>query len=267
LPLVPLDPLMQAYFFRMRMLARGTCDPRRIREEAQTLSGCFFDENKENMGIEAWAQRLVFAAIAQVYYTRSVAILIVELLDDVKATSEELSDDLRAALVKIVSAAFRCSWDQTELNLLDGFTGLDPINQMFELMRSHLLSIVALAGDLYALGVLPATDMCQMALLLVYDLRTLTHTRALHLLLLRASTGAQQTLPVSLLRLWREHLVCLARGWGVFSVRDVTRRWLIEICNVLDYMGCDERKAAGWKASAQHRRDVALSHDVLSSLL
>lgn len=244
---------MQAYFFRMRMLARGTCDPRRIREEAQTLSGCFFDENKENMGIEAWAQRLVFAAIAQVYYTRSVAILIVELLDDVKATSEELSDDLRAALVKIVSAAFRCSWDQvrtilltcampnvrtylriqTELNLLDGFTGLDPINQMFELMRSHLLSIVALAGDLYALGVLPATDMCQMALLLVYDLRTLTHTRALHLLLLRASTGAQQTLPVSLLRLWREHLVCLARGWGVFSVRDVTRRWLIVSASTL----------------------------------
>ena len=98
---------------------------------------------------------------------------------------------------------------------------------MFELMRSHLLGIAAFSGDLYALGVLPATDMCQMASMLVYDLRTLTHTRALHLLLLRAGTGARQHLPASLLRLWRERLVCLARGWGVFFVSDVTRRWLI----------------------------------------
>lgn len=32
-------------------------------------------------------------------------------------------------------------------------------------------------------------------------------------------------------------------------------------------MGCDERKAAGFSASAQHRRDVALSHEVLSLLV
>lgn len=32
-------------------------------------------------------------------------------------------------------------------------------------------------------------------------------------------------------------------------------------------MGCDERKAAGFSASAQHRRDIALSHEVLSSLV
>lgn len=32
-------------------------------------------------------------------------------------------------------------------------------------------------------------------------------------------------------------------------------------------MGCDESKAAAFSASAQHRRDVALSHKVLSSLL
>lgn len=238
---------MQAYFFRMRLLARGTCDLHHIREEAQTIASLFSDENKENTGVEGWAQRLVFAAIAQVYYTRLIAILIVELLEALKDTSEQLSEDLRTALVRIVSAAFRCSWDQvrtvrlahtkagdrtylrvqTELSLLDGYTGLDRLNPMFELMRSHLLSIAALSGDLYALGVLPATDMCQMASLLVYDLRTLTHTRALHLLLLRASTGARQHLPRSLLCLWRERLVCLARGWGVFFVRDVTRRWLI----------------------------------------
>lgn len=245
LPLVPLDPLMQAYFFRMWLLARGTCDPRHIREEAQTISSLFFDEDKENNGVEGWAQRLFFAAIAQVHYTRSMAILIVELLDEVKDTSEQLSEDLRLALVEIVSAAFQCSWNQvrtilvtcvrmktdlhiqTDLRPLDGLTGIDSIHPMFELLRSHLLSIVALAGDLYSLGVLPATDMCQMASLLVFDLRTLTHTRALHLLLLRASTSARQALPVSLLQLWRERLICLARGWGIFFVRDVTRRWVI----------------------------------------
>ena len=128
---------------------------------------------------------------------------------------------------------------------------------MFELMRSHLLSIAALSGDLYALGVLPATDMCQMASLLVYDLRTLTHTRALHLLLLRASTGARQHLPRSLLCLWRERLVCLARGWGVFFVRDVTRRWLIvSASSAMDeggwLMGTDRcrRYATSWTAWA-----------------
>lgn len=236
---------MQAYFFRMWLLARGTCDPRHIREEAQTISSLFFDEDKENNGVEGWAQRLFFAAIAQVHYTRSMAILIVELLDEVKDTSEQLSEDLRLALVEIVSAAFQCSWNQvrtilvtcvrmktdlhiqTDLRPLDGLTGIDSIHPMFELLRSHLLSIVALAGDLYSLGVLPATDMCQMASLLVFDLRTLTHTRALHLLLLRASTSARQALPVSLLQLWRERLICLARGWGIFFVRDVTRRWVI----------------------------------------
>ena len=109
---------MQAYFFRMRLLARGTCDPQHIREEAQSIASLFFDENKENMGMEGWAQRLVFAAIAQVYYTRSVAILIVELLDALKATSEQLSEDLRTVLVQIVSAAFRCSWDQVRTVIL-----------------------------------------------------------------------------------------------------------------------------------------------------
>ena len=86
---------MQAYFFRMHRLAQGTCGLERIREVAQTVSSLFLDENKENTSVGRWAQQLVFAATAQVAYTRSAAILIAELLDILRATSEPLSADLR----------------------------------------------------------------------------------------------------------------------------------------------------------------------------
>ncbi|KZT66605.1 hypothetical protein DAEQUDRAFT_657941, partial [Daedalea quercina L-15889] len=77
-----LDPGMQTYFFRMQWLARGTCDPDAISREARQISALFADEDKENLDVSVWAQRLFFAGVASLEYTRSIALLVAELIED-----------------------------------------------------------------------------------------------------------------------------------------------------------------------------------------
>ncbi|KAH9932347.1 uncharacterized protein B0H18DRAFT_952450 [Fomitopsis serialis] len=265
-----LDIHMQAYFVRVQSTTRLTCHPLEMCGEARVISEALLDssadENKENLDFASWAHRLLHAGTERLSYSRTIAVVVREAIADLYWGDAQTGSELHLAFLKALTTAFFCSFFKTDLSFLDGVTGLDPISPVLEPTRAQVLNIAAFVGDLYALGVLADTVMIELVSTLVYGLQSLTHCRALHLLLLRACTAATRGLPLSMLHHWRDVLVCTALGWGIFTLPDTVKRWIIEICNVLDWMGCNERKASGARSMC-HRWDKNLSGELMRQLL
>ncbi|KAI0938360.1 hypothetical protein AcW1_001896 [Taiwanofungus camphoratus] len=266
IPLIPLDSHLQAYFLKMERTARNTCHPREIHTEAVRIVNTVGPRGLED--IPRWVKTLFFAGIARLDYSRTIAVLVHDLLAELLWRSWQCNQLLRDELVNLARTAFCSSWDGTDLELLSGTNGIDPLGETLERTRTQMLNIAAFVGDLFALGVLPSTYMRDMVTLLVCDPRSMIHCRALYLLLLRACPKTDEIFSEEFLLNCRQFLVWKASNDMLFVQNDMARRWLIEICNVIDAtIGQNGGVFPVNGSTACHRWNKTLSFKVMTVLL
>ncbi|KAL6299327.1 hypothetical protein BKA93DRAFT_694189, partial [Sparassis latifolia] len=84
-PLVVLDVRLQVYFYRMQCMISETCHPLVIHAEAGCVVRSIISCSEPWVArrcISEWAQRLFFSAIARLDYSRTVAVIVHDIMAD-----------------------------------------------------------------------------------------------------------------------------------------------------------------------------------------
>ncbi|EMD34596.1 hypothetical protein CERSUDRAFT_97187 [Gelatoporia subvermispora B] len=270
-PLVPLDSQLQLYFHRMQSISTTTCHPLEIRVEARSIVASIVkrtDLDDRTLSVTMWARALFLAGTAHLGYSRSIAILAHDVATELLGTVPKCAEKFRYELDAHARKVFNMSWDKTDLGRFPQGTGLEDLDPFLEQTRTQLLNQSVLVGDLFALGMLPQESMVRLLAMLLKNTKSVMHCRALYLLLLRASQPVNDIIPQRLLFHCRATLVDAANHGDPFGTEEMARRWLIEICNVIDWtMASNACTAPLDLKPACHRWDRALSGKVLSTLV
>ncbi|KAH9948042.1 hypothetical protein B0H21DRAFT_821387 [Amylocystis lapponica] len=257
IPLLPLDPHLQAYFLKMQSTATDTCHPREIAAAARRVVAAILARQTAPGTLAhaaAWGEALVRAGVARREYSRTVAVVVHDVVAALLWASWAQNRAFERAVVARATQACAARWTADDGAPDDA--------------RAQMLDAAAFVGDLFALGVLRARDMCALVAPLVDDARSATHCRALHLLLLRAQAHIGEDLPAEFLCECRQKLVWQATHARPFVEDDMARRWLIEICNVIERTLTQRGLVTTFgRSPACHHWDTHLSIDVVSGLL
>ncbi|KAI0056524.1 hypothetical protein BV25DRAFT_1903199 [Artomyces pyxidatus] len=238
LPPVPLDPSLQSYFSDMRRIAVHTIHPLRIHAEALAFAASISGAERERHGEErvtVMARILFFSGISNIIFTRSVALLVYDILVELATQFPDLRGRLEKKIVDLVVNAFSSSWADdvpTEPRTIEDGNGLTPPRRLSEAMHTDMLNASAFLGALFSLGLVQVQTMqaaiAQLALRPHSNLRC----RGLHLLLLHASPTLGPSVNLEHLSTWRESFAWHARNHS----NDMRKRWLVEILGVVNGM-------------------------------
>ncbi|KAL4257696.1 hypothetical protein AB1N83_009995 [Pleurotus pulmonarius] len=204
------------------------------------------------------ATKLIIAGIADTRYVRTLALVARDTIVELVWKDMHSTKALEVGLVEQAMITFNNSWGpQTNHSMLASETGLDHhcgVPLKFQTVRSQVMNTSAFLGSLFAVGLLPFDKLeeCISPILqtiseLIYcDCPTCGshpsvvcfYLRGLYLLLLHATTGCMAMNPTQVTFLSRLRNILVGYGTGI-STEDsafkvMERRWLIEICNVLD---------------------------------
>lgn len=246
IPRIPLSRVLQTYFFRMQHLSSAACHPCEIHDGAVRVVSSLLHKTQK-IPVADVARTLLFAGIEQIEYSRTVALVVHDVMTELIWRSWDVKKKLEHELVRLTIGAFVNCWTsvsclsssfalsrilahedgtcyaQNDLHILAGHTGLETLSVALEDRRTQMLNISAFLGDLFALSFVPVTEMESMVHLLTGNLWSVTHCRALYLLLLHASSHIATPLGEQFLLQCRHVLIGQERR----STDTMFRSWLI----------------------------------------
>lgn len=295
IPRINLDPALQAYFFKMQRMTLLTCHPEEIHYQADEISTSL---QRGTSGVKAAARSLVFAGISNLENSRTVALIIYDIVVDLlwppwntrRELEEELLLEADNAFARSCCTASHCAivlLTILTLQLQNQFrndregSGLQPLDNIREEIRTRMLNTSAFLGDLFALGLIPVVQMRSWVSVLHRSLDSITKCRALYLLLLRASQHIGDSLGDEFLLNIRSTIVSEAHKHPAIFPDGMRKRWLIvcstsfsntklvlndnlfqELCNVIDRtLAHDAEVARSGPPVVFHRWHQALSCD------
>ncbi|KAI0052028.1 hypothetical protein FA95DRAFT_112940 [Auriscalpium vulgare] len=147
LPILRLDPFLQSYFSEARAVATRTLHPLVIRAEADLLATWLsrdrltppYHSREDRLTI--FGRVLFFAAIADIRTTRSVALLVFQMLKALK--SESLQKDFRNKIGTDLMKVFQWAWGQNITRQLTAFKPRDGGDCRFDAVRNDVLNMTA----------------------------------------------------------------------------------------------------------------------------
>lgn len=258
LPLQVKDPKLQVYFFRMEKTLR-TCHPAAIQAEALNLAQEIV-ANPVNIGtsIRTVAETLAKAGCRKVEYSRTCGLIAHEIFHQLRSTSLDASASFRDCLIDVVMRVFDGYYLGVNLWHLGGLNGLSSVEE-------EMINVVAFAGDLFALDLLPTqvvNDSILTNLAFANQVSTI-HCRALHLFLLHAKVHVGPSIDPGVLSEVRKQLIRCIRGPPMAYDR-MAQLWVIECCAVIEQTVEQDRlvcQGGGRPVAASHQWDKVLSKD------
>ncbi|KAA1477439.1 hypothetical protein DENSPDRAFT_875232 [Dentipellis sp. KUC8613] len=237
---LPLDPALQAYYFRMRQASIRTIHPARITTEAQRLAERVA---KGTTTINAAAQLLFYAGISRIETCRSASVLVQDTATQLLwRTNWATRTALVRELENVVYAAFVMAWtDNSELSAINAGNGVTPLRPLLEAARAQFLNIAAFLGALGGCEIVSSPLLNLAVAALARYPRSIAHCRALHLLLLYAGPSVDTGVLTACADLLTRHAV-----EDKLFVRDpMARRWVLEICALVGEIRAKEAGAGG----------------------
>ncbi|KIK42817.1 hypothetical protein CY34DRAFT_750462 [Suillus luteus UH-Slu-Lm8-n1] len=175
---------------------------------------------------------------ARLQYTRTVALIIHEVLIELDLTNRWVAHDVRVhlrnfATWSLLMTFHNCSGDYFAFNA----TGLEKtnLNDTHETLQEEQFNAAALFGDLVALGIITHDHLVSVVddLLERGPISSISQYRIIHLLVLRATFETVYTIPSDILIGWLERLLFPMQI--MLPIGDqMVQRWILEICNLIE---------------------------------
>lgn len=164
--------------------------------------------NQPNLLVEG----LFIAGAARLQYTRTVALIIHEVLIELNLINWRVMHAVRVYLYNFATSSLlrafhNCSGD---FKFVFNATGLENtnVNDAHEALRDEQFNAAALFGDLVALGIIPRSHLVSVVNnLLECGILSISQYRIIHLLVLRATFRTVYTIHSDFLLGWRERLL------------------------------------------------------------
>ncbi|KAG1780440.1 hypothetical protein EV702DRAFT_1082797 [Suillus placidus] len=180
---------LQSYFRRMQHVMTRICHPLSIHHEARSII-----HSVKNIGFvgqpKLLAEGLFIAGAARLQYTRTVALLIHDVLIELDMTDWRVMCAVAVHLEGFAtSELFRIFHDFSgDFKFVPNPTGLEKANDTLEAIRNQQLNAVALYGDLVAFGIIPPGLLVSVINGLLDSMSSICQYRIIYLLVLRATS-------------------------------------------------------------------------------
>ncbi|KAG1811141.1 uncharacterized protein BJ212DRAFT_1375158 [Suillus subaureus] len=172
-----LNQCLQSYFRRMQHVMTRICHPLSIHNEA-----CSILHSAKNAGFiepRLLAEGLFIAGAAQLQYTRTVALLIHDVLIELNMTDWRVMHAVGVHLEEFATS--------TLVNVFHNFSGdFKKANDTLESLRDQQFNAAALYGDLVSFGIIPHNLFVSVINSFLDDISSISQYRVIYLLILRA---------------------------------------------------------------------------------
>ncbi|OCH86306.1 hypothetical protein OBBRIDRAFT_738240 [Obba rivulosa] len=118
--LLPLDPQLQLYFHRMQSILPNTCHPLEIHAESRKIVSCilaYTDVDDRALALTLWARALPLAGSACLEYSRSIAILVHDIVTELRRKSPKCAAKFEDELEAHVKKVFGMTWNKVRQSL------------------------------------------------------------------------------------------------------------------------------------------------------
>lgn len=196
------------------------------------------------------------AGVARLQYTRTVALLIHDVLIELNMTDWRVMHAVGVHLKEFATSTLLHIFHNVsgDFKYMSNVTGLEKANDALEAIRDQQFNAVVLFGDLVSFGIIPHNVFVSVINGFLENMSSISHYRIIHLLVLRATcqTAALPIHPDCLLG-WQDRLL---RPMQIKLRLDdkMIQRWIVEIRDLID-------KA---DLNAQHQATMQSSHTASS---
>ncbi|OAX39128.1 hypothetical protein K503DRAFT_109367 [Rhizopogon vinicolor AM-OR11-026] len=220
-----LNQNLQMYFHRVQRIMPRTCHPSIIHHEAHSIiHSVSSGPGQLKLWGNAVAKALFHAGTARLEYTRTVSLLIHDVLIELNLHDWCAMRTLRIHLEDVATSTILKAWSYFVTD--PTFTGLERTTDSIDATRNEMFDAATFYGDLVAIDVIPRSLFNSVISGFLDGLTSVSQCRMLYLLLVRATFHLASPIHSDYLLGWRNRL--LFQRLPKLPMHDeMVQRWII----------------------------------------